>query len=223
MGYHVVRQGDHVARIAEENRLEPDAIWNHPNNEELRGRRESQHVLAEGDVLYLPEAPAPRHHPLTRGTTNRVRATIRTTALRLVIRMGDETLRNEPCVVEGLPAPLEARTDGEGLLEVEVPMNVDEVVIRLPNRHFQLAARVGHLDPPDEDRGAVSRLVNLGYLLPLELFGGETAVHGSMFQGEERARWTGVALAAFQSDQGLEPTGSLDAATREALARAHGG
>jgi nucleoid-associated protein YgaU len=53
---HVVRRGDYLPRIAHQLGVDPDDIWNHPKNKPLRDLRGDWHILAEGDVLTIPEA-----------------------------------------------------------------------------------------------------------------------------------------------------------------------
>jgi hypothetical protein len=75
----------------------------------------------------------------------------------------DGPLRDQPFVVEGLGAPLEGVTDGEGRATFEVPVHVREVTVFLPERGLRFQIVVGSLDPITEPSGVYARLVNLGY------------------------------------------------------------
>ena len=72
--------------------------------------------------------------------------------------------------------------------------------------HFSL--QIGHLDPHDTESGLQQRLNNLGYHCPRS--------------GRIDAQ-TRVALRAFQTDQGIDPSGELDSSTESALRQHHGG
>ncbi len=66
---------------------------------------------------------------------------------------------------------------------------------------------MGHLDPVDGLKGAQQRLRNLG-------------LYGGPVDGQDSPLTTG-ALSLFQQRQGLERTGKLDDATKDALQKAH--
>jgi hypothetical protein len=66
--------------------------------------------------------------------------------------------------------------------------------------------RVGGLDPIEERSGVVQRLSNLGYLPKTP---------------EVPAAYVAQALRRFQRDHDLEPTGELDAKTKDALEKEH--
>jgi peptidoglycan hydrolase-like protein with peptidoglycan-binding domain len=67
---------------------------------------------------------------------------------------------------------------------------------------------VGGLDPVEETSGVQKRLVNLGH-------------YRGPVDGEPSVDLT-AAIRAFQSANGLEPTGEPDDATREKLRKVHG-
>ena len=52
---HVVKQGEGIESIAFANGWFPDALWNHPSNEELAKKRATGHVLLPGDVVHVPD------------------------------------------------------------------------------------------------------------------------------------------------------------------------
>ncbi len=51
---YTLREGDTLESIARQVDQEPDAIWSHDNNEELRDRRGSPGELQAGDTLFIP-------------------------------------------------------------------------------------------------------------------------------------------------------------------------
>ena len=53
-GLHRVQPGETLDHIAEKYGQSPEAVWDHPLNEQLRQRRQSPEALEPGDVLYTP-------------------------------------------------------------------------------------------------------------------------------------------------------------------------
>src|SRR5262249_379486 len=54
--YYTVKQGDHAAGIAHRFAFSPYlTIWDHPNNAELKNKRQNPNVLFPGDALYIPD------------------------------------------------------------------------------------------------------------------------------------------------------------------------
>jgi len=116
---------------------------------------------------------------------------------RYTLELDDGTKREgttdgSGCVVEKIPATVRTAT-----VKIEVPdLGVEEWVLRL-----------GELDPISSMRGVQQRLRNSGFHCD----------PNGMLDDDTRG-----ALALFQEDQGLEPTGELDDATRQRLGEVHG-
>ncbi|MCA9618715.1 MAG: peptidoglycan-binding protein [Myxococcales bacterium] len=206
---HVVRQGEYLSQLAARLGVDADDIWQDPANAELRERRTSGDMLAPGDVIHLPDEP-PSGSSVRARSSNRYQAVIPTVPVEVRLEVGDEPLANARCTIEGLAQPLEAETDGDGLLRFDAPTNVEELRACFTEPNLTFAIRVGHLDPIEEPSGVADRLVNLGYLD--ESARRSAASEGRLF----------TALRDFQRDHDLEPTGELDDATRDALRDAHG-
>ena len=216
---YVIRQGDYLASLAARFGFDEDEVWQHDDNRELRELRGSPNILHPGDVLHIPEPAEERREALQPSTTNRYRAQVAMIPVQVTVRREGEVLRNAACEVTSLSPPLETTTDGDGLLSIDVPRHLDEVRVAFTEHDFEMALRVGHLDPIDHDSGVSSRLENLGYLLPEAMF--ETA-HPDFNAPEIRRRRIQLALSYFQRAQGIEPSGELDDETRDALRTAHG-
>ncbi|WP_437738183.1 peptidoglycan-binding protein [Sorangium sp. So ce1335] len=208
---YVVRQGDYLSRLAYRFGFDAEEVWNHPRNQALRERRASPEILAPGDVLYLPEEPS-RGAALTPHAANRFRGAPPRIEVEIALAIEDEALAGARCVVEGAGAPIEATADGDGVVRFEVPAHVGRVELVVPDRRVRLSVLIGHLDPHDDDSGAMGRLANLGLLLP---------GHGAETDDERRARLH-AAVARFQEQQGIAVTGLLDDETRSALRGANG-
>lgn len=210
---HVVAQGEYLAKLAFIHGFDADEVWNDPKNEELKTRRSDPNILAPGDVLHIPSNKK-EGELILQGQSNRYEVKLPKIKLELVFRDGDQPFANELCEVHGLGAPAAEepkRTDGDGKLALDVPVTTREVSVAFPERegmtfHFY----VGDMDPLGEGGGVVQRLLNLGYL---PVYFKEDA--------DREAEMVKTALAAFQAENGLDPTGELDEATKKALLDNH--
>jgi hypothetical protein len=204
---HVVRAGEYLAKIAHNAGLDPEAIWNHPKNAELRARRPDRNILSEGDVLFLSvEDPAPLS--LQIGGANRYAATVPEVETHIRFGNAKEPYANEPYVVEGLDERVEGTTDAEGGLTITAPVTIRVVNVRLPTRGLKFSVRLGDMDPISEVSGVQLRLSSLGYL--------KAPSSGTLDEA------TTEALRSFQAKAGIERTGTMDPATLEALKAAYG-
>lgn len=55
MPEHRVTQGDCLLSLAQEHGFDWETLWNHPDNAELKRRREDPNALKPGDVVAIPE------------------------------------------------------------------------------------------------------------------------------------------------------------------------
>jgi Putative peptidoglycan binding domain len=206
---YVIRQGDHLTKLAARLGFDADEVWNDDANADLRKLRTDPHVLCAGDVLYVPEAKPPKWLSLQVGSVNRLVATVPKVKISLTLAQGGKAIANEDCVVHGLPPPNEFTTDGAGALSFDAPVDVEFVTLEFPSLSLVRRMRIGHLDPVTEPSGVLQRLTNMGHVAPAALAaGGDQALS--------------QALRAFQSAQGLTVTGELDNATRKQLEDTHG-
>jgi hypothetical protein len=206
---HVVQPGECLSSIAYEHGFFSETLWKAGDNAGLKRVRAEPNLLVPGDVVTIP---ARREKSGTGPTDTRTQFRRRGVPARLHLTFVEE---GEPCadtpyvvVVDGQRH--EGVTDGAG--------NVS-VTISPAARHAQLVLgegddaivyefKLGHLRPGDDDAGVRARLENLGHSC-----GGETAPLGPR---------TAAALRSFQGEQGLDPSGELDAPTRARLLEKHG-
>jgi hypothetical protein len=211
---YVVKQGDYVQKLAFVQGFDAFKVWNDPKNADLKQSRPDPNVLAPGDVIQIPTAKK-EGQPISKGTTNLYSVNIPKAKVGLVFRDGDQPLANEPAEVSGLgdpdPSVPPLTTDGGGKLSLDVPVTVREFFVSFPKKeglsmHFYL----GDVDPVSQGTGVTQRLVNLGYL-------------PAYFDDDpdRAADLVKKAVAAFQAENGMDPTGEVDDATQKALQGAH--
>lgn len=211
MRSYVIRQGDYLTRLGARLGFDPQEVWDHPKNAELKARRKSWEVLAPGDVLALPaDTRAPL--PIGKGAPASFVAKVPRVSVTLKYLGEDGPLSGEPYVIDGLPERTTGETGGDGTVRVQVPVIVSEFTVRFPRRLQRQSVRVGHLDPSDESGGIIQRLAHLGYLGHRDASGGNTS-EAQLAHG----------VRAFQRSARLPVTGVLDHATVEALRSEHGG
>lgn len=207
MKIHVVRAGEHLAQIAHDHGLDPEEVWNHPKNSELRERRKDMNILSEGDVTFLPvEEPVPL--PLKEGAWNRFSVIVPELETHLVFTDARGPFSGESYVIEGLGEPIDGTTDGDGKLTITAPVTAKMARVRFKNRGRGFSVLLGEMDPITEPSGVQIRLAQLGYM--------KGTPSGELDEA------TAAALRAFQEAKGLARTGAMDAPTLDALKDAYG-
>lgn len=208
---HTVAQGDCISSIAVAHGMKPEDLWNAPENEALRKARPHGHALAPRDVVVIPDLVEARfegkaldrkHKFVRKGIPER---------LELVLHDEDGKPRADLDYRIELPdeSVLEGKTDAEGRIVADLDPRVRRATLRLGAPDFAEIheLRLGGVDPVTTPSGLQHRLRNLGY-----------ACEGS----GELDDATRQALAAFQSDAGLEVTGELCDRTKAALEERYG-
>jgi N-acetylmuramoyl-L-alanine amidase len=209
---HVVERGDCLSKIARQYGFaDYRVIWNAPENDALREVRRDPNVLFPGDEVTVPDRED-KTFSCASERTHTFRVKLPPAMLRIV--MCDNTgapLKNEDYRIEYGGDGRAGKTDGSGLLKEKVPATIRDVTLRI--RHYVLELAVGDLDPmtdvgDDGLSGICARLHNLGY--------------DPGPAGDEVTERLEAALAMFQRDQELEPTGEPDDDALAALREAHG-
>lgn len=210
---YTVKAGDTLASIAEDHGLPHwSIIYDYPQNASFRALRPNPNVIHPGDELDIPEK---EQKILDKGTESRHKFQMKIQKQWLRIAVEDYDLKR----LSGKPYELtvgsekyKGTTDGEGLLEEEIPAGASNGKLKVGEHVFDL--QIGHLNPIDKKTpdkgvsGAQGRLRNLGYPVG--------AVDGLSGPKTEQA------LKFFQADEKLPQTGELDDATREKLRKVHG-
>jgi peptidoglycan hydrolase-like protein with peptidoglycan-binding domain len=205
---HNVQRGDCISSIAFKYGLFPDTIWDHPANAALKAKRQNPNVLADGDIVAIPDK---------RERTEQIETTKRHTfkrrgvpaRLRLRLQQGGKPLANLAFKLNGDGFEVSGQTDGGGLLDVVIPPNATTglLVIQTTPHPTEYDLDLGCLAPSDNISGMKARLNNLG----LEC-GPVDETPNEDFRN---------AVRAFQAMKGLNPTGQPDAQTQQALLDEH--
>ncbi|MFO0615242.1 MAG: peptidoglycan-binding domain-containing protein [Polyangiaceae bacterium] len=206
---YVVKQGDHLDKIAFLRGCDADAIWSNAKNEEVAGKRKTGAMLHPGDVLFVPPEPGPALD-VKKGTSNRYTASIPTVpvAVQLVLDpKGKRSAGNQPFEVHGVGAKVVTGTsEADGTVRFEAPILCREAEVRFPKLGVVMPVHIGDLDPIEERSGQIQRLRNLGFL----------ELHGEVTDEQLTS-----AFCLFQRKKGKPVTGVADPATLEALASEH--
>jgi N-acetylmuramoyl-L-alanine amidase len=210
MGSHVVEQGECLSSIAAAHGFDWKALWDHPNNADLKQKRKDPNILFPGDVVFVPEKKI-KQEELPVGARH-----------KFVLKGGSDVLRIK--LLDGLDQPqahLEyelvldgnsrmGHTNEDGELSEVIPRTVRSAKLILPGPDGpqEISVRIGTLDPADTISGAQARLTNLGFDS-----GAPDGIEGPK---------TEAAVRAFQDAFGLEPTGQLDDETMAKLKERYG-
>ena len=209
---HVVEPGECLTTIAASHGFSDwRVLHDHPDNAALREKRPDPNLLFLGDVVVIPDRET-KEIEVDSGSVHRFRC--KRGGRRLHVHLIDRdraSLAGKPYkVLVDDALHDEGTTSASGEIDVLVPIDARRARIEAGDHGWDLA--VGHLNPikhtPDEgSSGIKARLHNLGY---------DVGSIDGPFGPEVRAtmRW-------FQRDHGLDPTGTLDDATRDQILRAH--
>lgn len=212
--YHTVKQGEHLSRLAEQYGFSDyRTIWNHPENAELKQKRQDPNVLYPGDTLSIPDRelreelrPTDKRHTFVLTRTN--------LKLRLVLESRfDKPVANAACTLRINPDTWNLTTDGRGRIEQDIRPEVEQAMLIVWDSKtvfdsMQVTFGIGHLDPVEEFSGQWGRLANLGYL------SGQPA--------EENPEDFGSAVEEFQCENDLKVDGICGPKTQAKLKQVHG-
>jgi len=211
---YVVRQGDHLRRLAAEYGFDADEVWNNSLNADLRAARGTYNILLPGDIVQVPDSdPDPTH--LETGATNAFTTPAHKpcTITHVFVRGDDPVAGTQYRVIGGVDdAP--KTTDDNGTATFDVPIDADAVQIVFADGSTYLL-KIGHLDPVSTPSGATQRLMHLGYL-------GEPDDAPDAEDNSNTDQCLAAALTAFQASNDLPSTGALDDATVKKLGEVYG-
>jgi hypothetical protein len=167
-GNYTVKQGDHVAAIAQQFGFSDyNTIWNDPNNADLKAKR-NPNVLFPGDVIYIPD----RDQKVESRSTDQKHQFVKkstTLKLRLVLEDAYEMpIANAACTLVLGSETRNVTTDGQGKIDEVIPPFTQNAVLLIKDSqtavvYDQINIKIGNLDPVEELSGQQARLSNLGY------------------------------------------------------------
>jgi hypothetical protein len=203
-----IQQGDCLTSIALARGLDPQTIWDHPDNAELKQLRQTPQALLPGDQLEVPNLEQ-KDAAVSTNTVARFQLSVPPVKLRLRLTRHGEARADEDFElrIEGMD-PITGTTDGEGWIDEVIPAHATRATLVLREGIEQYVLNIGHLDPHDSPSGIQQRLRALGYYFGL--------VDGDV--GDV----TTAALRRFQTANDLEVSGEADDATISALRDAYG-
>jgi N-acetylmuramoyl-L-alanine amidase len=204
-----VRQGECMESVAYEQGFFWETLWKLPENAGLKQQRQDPNALLAGDKVYVPTK---REKQESGGTEQRYRFRRRgvPSRLHIILKKADGVRANEPYVIEVDGNTFSGNTNDRGEIRRPVPPNARRCILRVGREPDVIAydLSLGHIDPITAVTGVQGRLMNLGY-------------DCGMIDGDLSPR-TVAAIRAFQEKAGLQSTGQIDQATRDALQREHG-
>jgi LysM domain len=208
---HTVKQGDTLARIARRYGLRSwKQVWDAPENEALRKKRKSPHVLHPGDRVAVPGITV---HECERPVDQVHRLIVKPDA-KLTLRLNLLGKKREP--LQGATSKIfvgeELLFEGpvnDGKLECEIPLSVTEarLVVSVDGFELERPLQIGALDPADQLSGVQARLSNLGWFSgPADGASSEALM---------------LAQNTFRHEREIEPAETLDDALFSELEKAH--
>lgn len=210
---YVMRPGDTVLRLVLRFGLEKaEDLVDHPNNEKIREDLVNG-FCPPGEKLFVPKPKAPtlqvnpeQQHDFSVRVPKHV--------VRIEFADAHGPLKNEPYEIDGVGPEKITGTLAGPLLELEIPVSVEQIHLVFTKRHVAHTIWVGHLAPLRHEAGSDARLAHLGYR-PVGAFDDDPH---HFLDREERAR----VVSGFQAAFGLNETGFADQLTQDKLREKHG-
>jgi hypothetical protein len=162
---YVIKQGDHLAKLAYKFGFDADTVWNDPTNAQLRQAghlSQDPNILKPTDMLYIPDSKPPVMHSLTTGTTNTFVSDA--PSVTVTVKFSDATLVSQACTVQELPELTGLATDANGQISLSIPVTLSTATIVFTSSGSAIACQIGGINPVSSATGVFQRLRNLGYL-----------------------------------------------------------
>jgi hypothetical protein len=214
---HRIAQGECLASLAHRYGFsDPQAIFDHPDNAHLKDAKRSVYVLHPGDQVAIPDR-GDKAIDCATGATHRFTVKLPKVFVRIKLQDGaGGVFADRPYKLTLGSTTYEGRTTGEGVVHQRVSPDATDGYLVV-----SLVEEEGVL-------GSWSTPVHVGHLDPVSELSGVQGRLGNLGFGDVHPTGsmddaTRRALAAFQRHAGIEVTGELDDDTRSALEREHAG
>jgi hypothetical protein len=224
-GKHVVEPGESPSQIAARYGFEDWAtIYQHADNADLREKRKDMGAIFPGDGVAIPKRE-PKVFTLPTGKRHRIVVKRPKSKLNVVVKDGEgEPLAGKAFELRApsLPEPIVGTTSGDGNVTCNLPAALTQAQLVVwdsddkKGMRYVWALALAGLFAPETESGVRQRLNNLGY------HAGQASNAVADDADEVPADPLGLAIAAFQEDNGLDVTGKIDDDTRSKLVEAHG-
>lgn len=204
-----IKQGECLTTIALARGFDPQTIWDHPDNADLKELRHTYQALLAGDRLIIPDLEE-KQVAVNTNTVAHFKLSVGSVKLRLRLTRHGEARADEAfeLTIDGSAAPITGTTDGDGWIDQAIPADATRATLKLRDGVESYVLNLGHLDPHDSPAGIQQRLRSLGFY-----FGRVDGELGDV---------TTAALRRFQTAKDLTVNGEADDATVSALRDAYG-
>lgn len=214
MPTHFIKEGECLSSVAGQYGFhDPDVIYSHADNAELKNKRSNPNLLCKGDKVVIPEK-----EERTEDGADARRHTFKAKHLRTDLRLLVEDFEgnsysNKAYKLEVGAQSFEGKTSGDGLIEHKVPSGKKrgKLTLWLDNKKTSSMIwplEIGSLEPHEETRGIQARLNNLGFTC-----GKVDGIIGPK---------TSAAIKAFKKKNGLADNDTIDDSTKNKLKDVYG-
>jgi N-acetylmuramoyl-L-alanine amidase len=187
-------------------------IYADPDNAELWKKRPNPNQLMPGDEVSLGDPNRPSDLPTGAGHTLMISEGDDETLSIFLGSRTDSSFAGKNFELTVGDRKAQGTVPDDNVIAADIPLGSDSGELKVwlsddPEVIASWTLKIGHLDPITEVTGVQARLNNLGY--------DAGNVDGSEDEDLD------AAVAAFQDDVGLEPSGEIDDDVRAALDQAH--
>jgi N-acetylmuramoyl-L-alanine amidase len=140
------------------------AIWDHPNNADLKSKRENPNVLFPGDLLYIPDRKVGQY---SRSTDRKHKFVLKRKPLKLRLTLTDQyekPISNTAFVLSVDSNSYNLTSDGQDKIEQEIPCAAQRAMLPIPNteetphKGLSIPIKIGHLEPRREYLGTAGAI-----------------------------------------------------------------
>lgn len=169
MKTHIVKKGECFSSLARKYGFhDPDTLYSHPDNAQLKQKRPNPNVLMVGDKVKIPDKQE-KTEQISHSRRHVFKVKGLRTHLRFIVEdLDGNSLANKAYDLEVGAETLTGKTDGQGLVERQVSAGVNRARLTLwlddkKSSSLVWNLEIGALTPHDDNGGIQARLNNLGF------------------------------------------------------------